>query len=238
MKKWLAFLLLGTIVVTSCRVGGRRVHGNRNVKTEDRNLSGFHGVVSSGSFDVYVSSGSPSVKIEAEENLLPYIETYIDGDVLKVNTRKGYWLRPERSIKVFVSAPAFNKIQSNGSGNIISQSKITDPSKIELEVNGSADIKVDVDAPEVIAEVRGSGNMNLIGDTKSFRGEIVGSGDIRAFELKAEETTVKIVGSGDAEVYSSVKLNVNVAGSGDVRYKGGAQVDSHIAGSGGVKKLD
>ena len=89
-----------------------------------------------------------------------------------------------------------------------------------------------------LAEVRGSGNMNLIGDTKSFRGEIVGSGDIRAFELKSEETTVKIVGSGDAEVYSSVKLNVNVAGSGDVRYKGGAQVDSHIAGSGGVKKLD
>jgi hypothetical protein len=208
------------------------------VHTEDRNLTGFKGVESNGSFDVIVSSGPQSVKIEGEENILPYIETYVDGDVLKVGTKRGYWLKPERGVRVYVTAPSFNKIQSNGSGNITSQSKITDPSKIEMEINGSADINVDADAPEISAELRGSGNLNLKGDTKNFRGEIVGSGDIKALDLKSEETSVKIIGAGNAEVYSSVKLNVEVAGSGDVRYKGGAQVESHIAGSGGVKKLD
>jgi hypothetical protein len=238
MKKWLAFLLLGSLFVSSCRFGGKRVRGNGNIRTEERSLSGFHGVVSNGSFDVYVSSGNFAVKIEGEENLLPYIETHVEGDVLKIGTKKRYWLKPGKSIRIFVSAPAFNKIQSNGSGNIIGQSKITDPSKIELEVNGSADIKADVDAPEVTAQLRGSGNVNLTGNARTFTSEIMGSGDIRAMDLKAEETRVKIMGSGNADVYSSVKLDVNVAGSGDVRYKGGAQVNSRIAGSGGVKKLD
>lgn len=238
MKKLLAFLLLGSLLTSSCRFSGKRVHGNRNVKTEQRSLSGFQAVESNGVFDVYVSTGPESVKIEGEENLLPYIETYVDGGVLKIGTQKGYWLRPERGVRVYVSAPSYNRIESNGSGNIISQSKITNNSKLELEVNGSADIKADVDAPQVTVQLRGSGNANLAGETKSFSGEILGSGDIRALDLKSEETNVKIVGSGDAEVYSSVKLDVSVAGSGDVRYKGGAQVNSHIAGSGGVKKLD
>ncbi|THU32017.1 DUF2807 domain-containing protein [Niastella caeni] len=238
MKKWQVLALLGIIIISSCGFGGRRIRGNGNVRTEDRGQNNFKGIVSSGSFDVYVSSGSYSVKIEAEENLLPYIQSYVEGDVLKLRTKNGYWLSPEKDIKIYVSAPALNKIISNGSGNIVTQSKISDASRIEIEVNGSADIKADVDAPEVKAELRGSGDMSLTGDTKSFTGKVVGSGDIRAMDLKAEETTIEIVGSGNADVYSSVKLNVNVAGSGDVRYKGGGEVNSHIAGSGGVKKLD
>ena len=71
-----------------------------------------------------------------------------------------------------------------------------------------------------------------------YNSAIFGSGDVKAMDLLSEETSVKIMGSGNADVYSSVKLNVDVAGSGDVRYKGGGQVNSHIAGSGEVKKVD
>jgi hypothetical protein len=57
-------------------------------------------------------------------------------------------------------------------------------------------------------------------------------------DLQSENTTVKIYGSGNADVFASVKLDVHVAGSGDVRYKGNAQTSSSIAGSGSVKKID
>jgi Putative auto-transporter adhesin, head GIN domain len=238
MKKLIAFLLLGSLLTSSCGIRGKRVRGNGNVKTDQRNVSGFQAVQSNGDFDVYVSTGPESVKIEGEDNLLPYIETSVEGGLLKITTKSGYWLKSERGVKVYVSAPQYSKIESNGAGDIIGQSKITGSSKLELEVNGSADIKAEVDAPEVSAHLRGSGDATLSGETKTFSGEILGSGNIKAFDLKSEETNVKIVGSGDADVFSSVKLDVSVAGSGDVRYKGGAQVNSHIAGSGGVKKLD
>ena len=97
---------------------------------------------------------------------------------------------------------------------------------------------MEVDAPEVSAEINGSGNINLSGQTKKFEGNISGSGDIRAMDLKSEETKVRIMGSGDADVYASVKLDIHVAGSGDVRYKGDAQVNSNIAGSGNVRKVN
>jgi len=214
------------------------VRGNGSIRTEQRSVGNFNGVASHGSFDVYVSSGAPSVKIEAEENLLPHIETRVNGNVLHIRTDREIWLRPTRQIKIFVSAPTFTSIHSYGSGDIIGQSTITDSSTLELGVSGSADIKMDVDAPAVTSEINGSGNIDLKGKTKSFKSEIRGSGDVRAMDLQSEEATVKIYGSGNANVSASVKLDVHVAGSGDVRYKGNAQVSSNINGSGSVKKVD
>jgi hypothetical protein len=239
MKKILLPGLAALIFFSSCRfVTGKRVRGNGNLRTEERSLGSFNSVASYGSFNVYVSTGDKSIKIEAEENLLPYIETYVDGSVLHVETKENFWLRPNREVKIFISSPDFRSIHSYGSGDIIGRSKIIDSSKLELAVSGSANIKMDVDAPEIDTKISGSGDIDLKGETKSFKGEIRGSGNVRAIDLKCEDATIKIYGSGNADVFASAKLDVHVAGSGDVHYKGDAQVSSSIAGSGRVKKID
>lgn len=235
----LLFLFLLFSIASCKHMGGERVKGNGNERTEDRSVGSFTSVSSFGGYDVYLTQGSAySVKIDADENLLPYIETVVEGDVLQIRTREGYWLDTRRDIKVHISAPSYAKVKTFGSGDIISENKLNNTSAIELELAGSGDIKVDVNAPEVRAELRGSGNINLGGETRSFTGEIRGSGDIRASSLKAENVDIDIAGSGSADVYASVKLNVDVKGSGDVKYRGGAQVSSDIAGSGSVRKVD
>jgi len=239
MKILFSLLLPALFIFASCRyISGQRIRGNGNIRTEQRSPGSFKSVSSHGSFNVYVSTGEESVKIEADDNLLPYIETYVDGSVLNIREKDNYWLRPSGEVKIFVSLPEFESIRSYGSGDIISQSKISNASNLQLTVNGSANIKMDVDAPEVDAETNGSGDINLKGTTKSWTGEIHGSGNIKAMDLKSENATIKIYGSGDADVFASSRLDVHVAGSGDVRYKGEAQVSSSIAGSGKVRKVE
>ena len=92
-----------------------------------------------------------------------------------------------------------------------------------------ANIKMDIDAPEINTETNGSGDIFLKGETKSFEGEIHGSGNIKALDLRSGDATIKIYGSGDADVFVEGKLDVHVAGSGDVNYKGNAQISSSIA---------
>jgi hypothetical protein len=65
---------------------------------------------------------------------------------------------------------------------------------------------------------------------------IAGSGDVRLADLRSDEVSVKIAGSGDAVVNAQKTLNVSIAGSGDVVYSGDATVKSSVAGSGAVKK--
>lgn len=241
MRNFLLLMIVAAALVPSCNIfRGERVRGNGNQTTQERNVGSFKSVSSSGSFDIYVSSGtSHAVKVEAEENLLPYIETYVDGGKLYIDTKDGYWLDNKRAMRVYVTSPEFTSIHSSGSGNIIGETKITNPHKLVLSVSGSADIKMEVDAPEVEAEISGSGSINLQGQTKIFETGLSGSGDIRAMNLLAEETKVSITGSGDADVYASVALDVAITGSGDVRYKGGGQLrKSNIAGSGKVTRLE
>jgi hypothetical protein len=239
MRKIFFIALIAGLLLASCRfVTGKRIRGNGNVRTEQRTPGNFRSVASHGSFTVYISSGPQSLKIEAEDNLLPYIETYVDGSTLHIDTKDNFWLRPSREVRVYVSSPDFESIHSFGSGDIIGQSKITDSSHLKLGVSGSADIKMDVDAPDVDAEINGSGDIDLKGETKTFNGEIHGSGNVRAMDLKSEDATIRIYGSGDADLFASMKLDVHVGGSGDVRYKGNPQVSSNIAGSGSVKKVD
>lgn len=240
MRQLLFLLLAATITLPSCRYAfGKRIRGNGEVKTEDRSLGNFSGVSSYGPYNVFISQDSNyKVSVEAESNLLQYIETYVENGELKIRTKEGYWVSNSREISIHVTAPSFTAIKTVGSGDIVSQSKINNSSPIALEATGSGDIKASLNAPEVKAEVTGSGSINLDGETKTFNGQITGSGNIKAFDLKSENADVEILGSGNADVFASVKLSVEVNGSGDVKYKGNGQVASNIHGSGSVKKVD
>lgn len=239
MKIWAAFLVLSTVLFTHCQYAGKWKKGNGEVTTESRQVGDFTGVSSFGSFDVYVAAGSPaSVKIEAESNLLPYIEAYVEDNMLKVKTRDDVWLRPRRSLKVFVTAPHFKKIYSSGTGDIIGQTPISDSSRLDVHVRGNGTVKLEVDAPEITAVLTGNGGMELKGQSKNFDCKLQGNGNLKAFGLMAEETTVNIFGNGDAEVYASVKLNVSVGGNGNVKYKGNGQTSTHVTGNGNISRAD
>jgi hypothetical protein len=240
MKNLAAFLLLILVGFSSCRfISGKRVRGNGTVITQDRTPGDFRGVRSKGSFDIYLATGPvASVRLEGESNILEYIETEIEGNALVIETRDGFNLSPKRDVKIYVTAPSFSQVKVYGSGDIVSQNKLTASEAMDFGTYGSGDIKVEVDAPRLQAEISGSGDMDLKGEVREFDGEINGSGNIKAMDLKAEQAKIGINGSGNVDSYASVKMEIQVRGSGDVRYKGPAQVVSDIKGSGSVRKVD
>lgn len=239
MKKLLFILCTAIILLPSCDfVAGERVKGNGNVKTEERAETGFTGVVSGSNFDTYVGIGPYAVKIEAEENIIPYIETFIENGVLKIEAKDGFWLKPGRPVKILVTAPRLTKIHSHGNGDITSTTKITDSSRIDLLVSGNAEMKVEVDAPEVEAQLTGNGDIDIKGQTRDFRCKTTGNGHIDAIALQSEAAKVEIYGNGNADIFASVKLDVIIGGNGNVRYKGNAQTSTQITGNGSLKKID
>ncbi len=238
MRISIAFLLLLTISLSSCKYfGGKRIRGNGVVGTEQRQIGDFSGVEIRGGIDVFVSQGTvPSLRIEGDQNLLKYIEVRREGDLVQVSTRNGYNLKPRAGLKVYASAPTFNKLYVIGSGDIKSQSRITSPTSINAEIRGSGDIQLDVDAPVVTADISGSGDIALNGATRDFKGSIRGSGDIKCFNLQSETSNVDIAGSGDAQVSASKQLIVDIKGAGDVKYKGNPSINQSIKGAGSVTK--
>jgi hypothetical protein len=238
MNKLFSFLCVSALLIAGTpALQAQRVTGNGNVVSKDRPASSFNELHSKGSFDIVVTDGADyKVRVEAEENLQELIEVNVNGNNLIIQGKKGVNFRATKPIRVYVTAPALQAIKLSGSGNVKSENTLTGSDRFEAKSSGSGNISLDVETNSLQAAISGSGNMTLKGKTKDFDGSISGSGNIRAKELQSDNTSIKIAGSGNAEVVANVKLDSKISGSGDVRYWGNASVDTKIAGSGGVHR--
>ncbi len=240
MKKIFFFSIVMSLFITSCGyIGGKRVKGNGNWKTEERAVSSFDRVEVHGAIDIYIIQGPVQpVKIEADENLQKYIEVNESGSSLVIRNRSGYNLKPTGQMKIYVTAPVYKSIDVSGACNIYSESKINNPEDISMSVSGAGEIKMELDAPRVKVDISGAGSVKLEGETKDFDLELSGAGDAKCFDLKSENTSVRISGAGDADVFASVKLTGSISGAGSVKYKGNAVADIKKSGAGSVKKVE
>jgi len=240
MRPILFFLAAIILTGSSCRwTGYKRIKGNGNISSQERSVSRAEKIILKGSYDVEITQGPvTSVKVEADENILPFILISENDGSLVIKSKEHVNLSPTNPIRIYITTSKLEQIQLSGSGNIIGKNKFTGGDKLILKISGSGDIQLEVNAPEVRAEISGSGSMTLQGETQNENITIAGVGDYNADGLKAENAKVSIAGSGDVKVFAENKLDINIAGSGSVFYKGAATVKQHVVGSGDVKKME
>ena len=205
------------VLGSGCANGsGARVQGSGVAKTETRGVGGFHAVRLDGAADVNVTVGERTeVTVTADDNVLPVIETQVQGGTLVIGNRESYDSRV--GVRVTIVTPSLDEFELNGSGNVT--------------VKG-------LSGGTFSAKIRGSGNLTADGTVDGLTAAIAGSGDLRLVDLKAKKADVSIAGSGNATVSAEDSFTASISGSGDVRYKGNpSHVQSNVAGSGSVKKL-
>ena len=236
---------------TSCRKG-IFVTGNKNVTTQTRELDNFSKLANDGSFEVTIIRDSNSyVVIEAESNIIPYIETRVDNGALIIDTRET--INARRPMKLTVYTSEMEAMELNGSGSIFSEAFVSESYSAVLDgsgnitatstctdaylrVNGSGNITANLITENLDAEIHGSGNIKLYGEGIHSDMGIYGSGDINYFDYFQKYCSAKSDGSGNIYVQVSEVLDAKILGSGSIYYRGNPIVNSEINGSGNVVK--
>ncbi len=235
------FLFLSTILgfLFSACYQRETIRGNGNITSESRNVGGFKELELQGGMNVHLKKGEEeAIDVEGEENILPYVETFLRDEKLIIKYKDHYNINARKPVTVSVTASRMEDIRITGSGDITGEDRFSSNDEIEVGVTGSGNIKLELDAPAIEAKITGSGDIYLSGNTRDIKCSTTGSGKIDATELKAENANVRSTGSGNISVFASVRLDATVNGSGDIRYKGGATVSSKTNGSGSVRSID
>ena len=240
MKKIALFTLVTLVFASGCReIAGERVRGSGHVITENRTASGFNSIDVSGAIDVYIKQDSTSsVKVEADDNILEYIEVHTDGSTLEIYTEDNIRLKPSHKIKVYVSNPEYKDLQVGGASSIRSENEITSADVLNVDISGASEGRLEVNAPKVSVNLTGASNANIKGKTKDFEGSASGASEIRGFDLLTENAEVDASGASNIEVYASVKIAGQASGASGVNYKGNAQVNVEKSGASSVNKKD
>jgi hypothetical protein len=260
MKTRLSIVLFAIVMAVALQgcVGFTIVRGSGRVTEEERNVSGFDEVALSGQGTLHIEVGrKESLRIEAERNLMRYLETGVHGDRLRIGVRSGVLLRNTRPIHYYLTVKDLDTLVLSGSGKVIApdleagsftvavsgsgEVEMDDlkASDVRIRISGSGDLSIDeLDADVLDANISGSGDLDIAGG--EVRGQsitISGSGKYAARGLDSEETWVRVSGSGTATVQVSEALDAHVTGSGDVHYLGRPAVETTVSGSGDVKHI-
>ncbi len=227
-------LFLTVLTLASCDY----TTGSGNIKTETRNVGSFDAISVGGSFDVEVKIGDVvSVVVEADDNIINYIETRVSGNTLKISTEDLHNFS-DVHMKIYVTAPVITAINAAASADVVAEGILTSTEKITFKASSSASIKAEVNAPEIITDASSSATITLSGKTKTHKTEASSSADIQAFDLLSENTTANVSSSGNIQVHASVRLDAHANSSGSIDYKGAAAVTKSESSSGSVEKKD
>ena len=205
-------LVAVVLLVAACSV----TRGSGQVTTASRPVSGFTKVELSGTGELTIEkTGTDSLTISAEDNILPRLTSEISGDTLTLGTEPNTSIVPTKPITYSLTVKDLTGLAVSGSGSI----RVSNLTTTSLST-----------------KISGSGTITANGTASDQDLEISGSGRYLADGLTSKTANVHISGSGTASVLASDMLDVKISGSGSLTYSGNPQVEQELSGSGKLIK--
>jgi hypothetical protein len=237
--------LSGCAIIVSPNDGDVRMHtvfsdsaveGDGIAARDQRQVAALGELEVSGAMQVEVRVGqAPSLLVEADGNLLPYIRTEAHGNTLKIfNERQ---LRSKAPVRVVYTTPRLSQVHASGSGQVVVRDLNGAP--LEVRKSGSGQVRLTGKVDSLHARVSGSGVLDA-GELSSASADLglSGSGRMNIGEIRGDYLRASVAGSGVLQAGGAVRsLNARVAGSGSLDLAALSTQDADLAadGSGGIR---
>ena len=213
-KNLLAALSLLLLLAAGC--DWRGIRGNGEIKTDSRAVGAFTRIDAGGFYEMEWHPGAPSCRITTDENLLSYIKTRVDGDMLKIDLEET--IAPTHGIKVALTSPSL-------AGASLSGALRFDASSL-----GGATFAL---------ETSGASKVTLAGKVHRLLASLTGASKLHATDLVSEDVELSVTGAGRADVSATNLLRAVITGAGKVNYSGHPKsVEKKITGAGKISPND
>jgi hypothetical protein len=214
---------------------GRGEPGSGNVVNETRDVSDFQAVEVRYPAQVFIEQGSTeSVKIEAEDNVMPGLQTRVRNGTLDIFYRAedGKRVNPREPVRITIVVRDLTEVDFSSAGELTIEGLETD--KLDVSLSGAGNLKLDtIHVQDLAVTLSGAGSMTASGTADALNLTISGFGDFKGSELHGKTAQVDISGAGSA----TDDLTAEISGAGSVNYYGSASVTKQINGVGGVRSL-
>ena len=215
-----------------------RVEGNGNLAEETREIGRFDTIELNGLGKIIVELGEEeSLRVEAEENLLPHLETYTSGNRLVIEVEEDINIQPTEPVRFYITAVSLAGIDVSGLGDV--QLPEVEADRFAVSISGLGDIEIaGLDAENFTVDLSGLGDLTIQGgEVFSQEINISGGGNYAASSLESSEAEVDVSGVGSATLRVSDTLKVSISGGGNVNYYGSPNVETNISGVGDLDRL-
>ena len=218
---------------------GPTERGSGKVISQTREVDNFHAIEVSYPAQVFITQGaSESVKIEAEDNVLPGLQTRVRNNTLEIfyKVETGKAVRPTEPVRITIVVKELDEVDFESAGELDITAIENDT--LSVSVSGAGNLRLnEIAVKDLSVNLSGAGSMSASGTADRLRLVISGFGDFNGEELQNLTSNVNISGAGSATVWAEDELTATISGAGSVSYYGSPEVTKQVSGVGGVNRL-
>jgi hypothetical protein len=215
---------------------GPGVSGSGNVVTETRKVSNFDAVNVEYPAQVTIKQGDiGSLKIKAEDNLLPNLKTEVKNGTLEIFYKKtgDKHVNPTKPVVITITVKDLKEVDFSSAGELTIDGLKT--ANLDVSLNGAGNLELnDVNIKKLSVDLSGAGSVTASGMANDLDVNISGFGDFKGAELHSQTANVNISGAGSATVWVDDELDANISGAGSINYYGSPNVSKQVSGVGDV----
>jgi len=229
--------LMSASLLSGCTIGGLTViNGSGTKTTETRQVSGFDAVELSGVGKLIVKqTGTESLTIEGDDNIVPKITTKVSGKTLMIGLEDNTTINPKTPLVYNLTVKDVRSLALSGAGDI--QADDLKASDFAVQITGAGNATMNsLTADSLNAKLTGAGNVETNGTVPTQTVSISGVGSYKAGDLKSGIATITVSGAGSATVWVTTSLNATVSGVGNINYYGSPTVQQDKSGIGNITK--
>lgn len=259
MKKFIVIMMTVVAAITATRAMAG------NVVTETYPIKSNYTAISVTNMIEVVLVDAPknSIRVEADERLMPYLQIVVKNGVLVLNfddQREVERLRKRNlnlaDTRVYISARGVDTFTASGMSEFeadmpIAASTITisasgmssiDFEKVEcktfkLSISGKTEVDAQVQADKCNISVSGMSEVDLDGRVNHISLKLSGMSEVSLDELHARTAEVYVSGMSEAEVNASESITGGVSGMSNLTTCGSAKVKVSTSGGGSHKHI-
>jgi len=232
-------LLAAVIFFSACEKldSGLGITGQGPMIEEIHHLDEFQNIEVDVNARVYLTQDQARpILIRGQANILNNLTVNAAHGTLRINYLEK--VHTHDMLEIHISLPTLVNLSTTRSACIQSMNAFGSE-RFVFQVYGSGKINMEIEhAQNISTRINGSGEISLKGNTETLDVVINGSGSVLAPELKSQESTIQLTGSGFCKVYGNNSLDVNINGSGKVFYAGTpVSLQTRVSGNGELHQV-
>jgi hypothetical protein len=174
-----------------------------------------------------------TVEVQAEGNVTPLIDAYVEGGTLVVEDSRRY---TSSQAEIVVTVRTIDSIATSESVAMLAEG-LRLPA-LSLKMGGSSAVSLRaVSIAKLHASLGGSSALKVSGVAGAFSSDLGGSAVVEASGLEADAVSISAGGSAQAVVWAKDSLLLSLGGSSGVSYYGKVSPSQAIAGSATARRL-
>jgi putative autotransporter adhesin-like protein len=200
-------------------------------RTQEQKTGEFSSVhVAAGIHAQVEVAGETSVRIDADDEVMPFVDVHVEGSELYVGFKRHSSFHGEHTVKATIRTPQLKSVSGSGGSEV--RATFSRGNDVEVQASGGSHLHVGgVDAARLRLSGSGGSVLDVSGSADTLDLQLSGGSQLHGRDLSVKDVSVQASGGSQGDLRADGRIRGSLSGGSELHVRGHAS--SRVATSGG-----